>query len=226
MVDYSKWANLADDDDDVPVKQAPAKEAAPGDMTPAKEVAPVEMCQGAVVRLHQGSFCYVSTDGETYDESLCQVMSFNRDKLEWMCKWKGREVPLPETALRLCFSLLPTALDNLHFHHKIEFETAQGSCGRGLVAGEDIKQGSPIFEEPCLLVVYKSAVSPLEQHELRWRAYQILKNLASRGNSSYKKAVAAFDQLGDELRLGDGLHPPFDDIGRAIEDGERCGGHD
>ena len=218
MVDYSKWANLADDDDDVPVKQAPAKEAAPGDMTPAKEVAPVEMCQGAVVRLHQGSFCYVSTDGETYDESLCQVMSFNRDKLEWMCKWKGREVPLPETALRLCFSLLPTALDNLHFHHKIEFETAQGSCGRGLVAGEDIKQGSPIFEEPCLLVVYKSAVSPLEQHELRWRAYQILKNLASRGNSSYKKAVAAFDQLGTSSVVPEHVRTSAIEIARVSPD--------
>ena len=220
MVDYTKWANLDDDDDDddAPVKKAPAKEAAAVDMTPAKEVAPAEMCQGAVVRLHRGSFCYVSTDGETYDESLCQVMSFNRDKLEWMCKWKGREVPIPETALRLCFSLLPSALDNLHFHHKIEFETAQGSCGRGLVAGEDIKQGSPIFEEPCLLVVYKSAVSPIEQHELRWRAYQMLKNLASRGNSSYKKAVAAFDQLGTSSVVPEHVRTSAIEIARVSPD--------
>jgi len=37
--------------------------------------------------------------------------------------------------------------------------------------------------------------------------------------------LARLDQAGDQLRLGDGLHPAFDDVGGTIEDGERCGGH-
>ena len=159
------------------------------------------MIQGERVQLHKGSLCLITLDGENYENDLCSVQGYRCDKRKWHVKLGEKGLLAPETSLRFCFSLLPPALTKLYFHHHVSFDAAQGSCGRGLVAGDNIKAGAPIFEEPPLLVCFKSAESPLEHHEQRWRAYKMLIGRAQTGPLSgpdgpWAKAAAAFTELG------------------------------
>ena len=60
----------------------------------------------------------------------------------------------------------------------------------------------PIFEERPLLVAFKSAASPVEHHEQRWRAYEMLVARANQEateittDRTWANALAAFDDLG------------------------------
>ena len=159
------------------------------------------MLSGRAVALHKGSFCYLSTDGETYEDALCVIRSYEPVKQLWLVQHAGEEVLVPETSLRFCFSLLPNALKKFETYHKLAYEDAQGACGRGLLAGQDIQKGMPIFEERPLLVAFKSAASPVEHHEQRWRAYEMLVARANQEakittDRAWANALAAFDDLG------------------------------
>ena len=158
------------------------------------------MLSGRAVALHKGSFCYLSTDGETYEDALCVIRSYDPVK-QLLVQHAGEEVLVPETSLRFCFSLLPNALKKFETYHKLAYEDAQGACGRGLLAGQDIQKGMPIFEERPLLVAFKSAASPVEHHEQRWRAYEMLVARANQEatittDRTWANALAAFDDLG------------------------------
>ena len=167
------------------------------------------MLQGSTVRLHKGSICTFEHDGLS---ATCIVAGFSADEQKWQVTLPDHNyagVLVPESALRLCFSLLPSSLNDVKRFRKIEYEAAQGSCGRGFVAAEDIPRGQPIFEEAPLVVAfspspYDETATTLDHHGVRWRAYAKLAAAARREASTEKtrkdgrlgRALAAFDDLG------------------------------
>ena len=158
------------------------------------------MIQGTKVRLHRGSSCYVKADGKAFDGEACTILAYEGEKRKWHvrlfeAKWKRKELLLPETALRLGYSLLPQSAGKMEHYVKLDYEGAQGDCGRGLVAAQHIKRGWPIFEEPPLVVARKCIEGMDEHHTVRWNAYVQLEQCA-KTSPAHGSALAAFWELG------------------------------
>ena len=177
------------------------------------------MIQGEVVRLHKGTVCTVNHDGW---RASCTIAGFDETKGLWQIHLQDRsftQLFVPEAALRLSFSLLPSSLRAVRRFREIGYATAQGSCGRGFVAAEFIAKGQPIFEEAPLIVAHSPSpldetATPLAHHSVRWRAYAKLAAVAKREASTpagradgrLQRALAAFDDLG----VADVVCPPAD----------------
>ena len=157
------------------------------------------MIQGARVRLHRGTVCYILAGDAPLDGERCTVLSYDSSASKWRVRmqgaaWGGRELHLPETALRLSFSLLPSSPGKLQCHFQVESEGEQGACGRGLVAAQRVPAGMMILEEPPLIVAFKSTSSLQEHHYERWLAYGTLRaNARMSGASNHAALVRAFD---------------------------------
>lgn len=167
------------------------------------------MIKGTNVQLHEGAICKIVADSPSADGALCCIRGFDTAKGKWHVNVEGgkasgkKELLVPEHSLRLCYALAPSSLTKLERYHKTAFDDSQGSCGRGLVAAQDIRQGMPIFEEPPLVVAFDSSTSSREHHAERWRAYTAL-SLRARQDSStglWASALRAFEELGiaDEI---------------------------
>ena len=175
------------------------------------------MIQGSTVRLHKGSTCTIRGHGNKFAGAKCAVVAFDNEKQKWQVErqdagQRGKLLLVPESALRFDFSLLPSSLSQLERYHQLHLESTQGTCGRGLIAGQDIAKGMPLFEEAPLLVNFSPSpldetATPLEHHANRWRSYVTLvvqaereAALAARTGVStsgmWAKAVKAFDDLG------------------------------
>lgn len=161
------------------------------------------MLQGARVQLHPGTVCTITSPRSKFDGASCSIRCYNAQKRKWqvqlMDKERGKEVLVAEESLKLEFCLLPKA--EVQFYQKVGFESTQGTCGRGLIAMQDMKKGLPIFEEPPLIVAFKSSTSSLEHHTVRWRAYRMLTTMAEEerqaaAHGAWTQALAAFDELG------------------------------
>lgn len=155
------------------------------------------MWHGKEVRLHPGTICIVSAPERDFDEEQVAVKSYDKKKSKWHvtlqhARWNGKELFVPESSLRLSFCILPEALEQCKQHVQFVDERAQGSCGRGLAVASPVAPGTPLFEEPPLLI---SPTSTKAFNEDRWRAYVTLSVGAQQGEQA-SAALAAFDDLG------------------------------
>ena len=170
------------------------------------------MIQGTNICLHKNTFCEYdgadSNNGAISEFSFGTVVAFDAKQHLWVLQPSdgGKRVYVPESAVKLRFSLLPNSISKLGFYHRIA-QSEQGACGRGLVAAQDIKAGMPIFQEHPLLVVRESTrlddtrlEFALEHHSLRWHAYKTLvaqaRREASKQPGAWSKALNAFKELG------------------------------
>ena len=105
---------------------------------------------------------------------------------------------MPSRRFGFVYCLLPSAPSRLRSYFDIQCEGMQGSCGRGLVSRVAVPAGEAIFDEPPLVVAYKSTKSPQEHHSERWVAYATLlsnANANAKNSAALKVALAAFDDL-------------------------------
>ena len=152
------------------------------------------MWHGATVRLHPGTVCHLSAPGRDFDDEQCAIKKYDAAKGKWHVelqrdKFKGKELIVPESSLRLSFCLLPESLRLAKRHVKL-VDDDQDACGRGLAVAETVAPGTPLFEEPPFVV---TRTGPNRSHEDRWRAYVTL--MLNRPNGG-EAALAAFDDLG------------------------------
>ena len=124
------------------------------------------------------------------------MRSFDAAKNKWQIQlegsqWNGKELLVPESALRLAFCLLPDSVAKRKKMVALIEEDAQGSCGRGLIVAQSVAPGSPLFEEPPLIL----SSSGKGMHQDRWRAYLTLM-MAAQQQPAHRAALAAFDDLG------------------------------
>ena len=135
----------------------------------------MSMISGVTVSMHKNSCCKVASSEARFAGQLCNVVSFNTRSQKWKVQLdSGQRTEISEPDLQLVFSLLPSSCGRLGFYHELGFEDTQGSCGRGLVAKQDVKAGMPIFQEPPLLVVREDLDQPggkftVEHHRVRWQ---------------------------------------------------------
>jgi hypothetical protein len=153
------------------------------------------MIQGDVVRLHKNTF--VRVEGH---EGLCIVTGYDSSAHKWRLFWpaQNKELRVASAKMQLSFCVLPASCSRLGCYHQFGYESAQGACGRGLIAATDIKRGQPIFEEPPLFVVRScDGSSPLEHHSERWAAYKFLATRAAKDSSDgpWRKALRGFEEL-------------------------------
>ena len=158
------------------------------------------MLQGKRAQLHRGSCCYVKAPGKGFDNEIATVLEFNDEKEKWhvrlmAAQWKKKELLLPESALKLGFSLLPSSVSKFETYVRLDYEGSQGTCGRGLVAAMQIKAGWPVFEEAPFIVCRKDATSMEAHHAERWMAFRTLEANA-KASENYAQALAAFWELG------------------------------
>ena len=88
------------------------------------------MLQGTKAQLHIGSCCYVKAPQKAFDGEITAVLGFDNEKGKWhvrllAAKWNKKELLLPESALRLGFSLLPSSLSRFTGYVKIESPTTR-----------------------------------------------------------------------------------------------------
>jgi hypothetical protein len=153
------------------------------------------MIQGDVVRLRKNTF--VRVEGH---EGLCIVTGYDSSEHKWRLFWpaQNKELRVASAKMQLSFCVLPASCSRLGCYHQFGYESAQGACGRGLIAATDIKRGQPIFEEPPLFVVRScDGSSPLEHHSERWAAYKFLATRAAKDSSDgpWRKALRGFEEL-------------------------------
>ena len=148
------------------------------------------------MRLHPGTVCRLDAPGRPFHLEHCTVRSFDAAKNKWQIQlegsqWNGKELLVPESALRLAFCLLPDSVAKRKKMVALIEEDAQGSCGRGLIVAQSVAPGSPLFEEPPLIL----SSSGKGMHQDRWRAYLTLM-MAAQQQPAHRAALAAFDDLG------------------------------
>ena len=160
------------------------------------------------VLLHKNSFCTLVAPQDELHGTLCHLLAYDELKHKWCVRLgdgggskAGKELRVP--SLQLAFSLLPSSVGKLGCYHEVGYDDAQGSCGRGLVAKQDIKTGMPIFQEPPLIVAREDTLTPfgndftLAHHDVRWQAYSVLAANASKdADGAWSRALKAFDTLG------------------------------
>lgn len=167
------------------------------------------MIQGERVRLHPGTVCVLLFDhGNVRAGTNCSVLAF--DGAAWRVRLHDKAqtvVQVPEVALRIEYCALPVR-SGVTRHIELAGESAQGSCGRGLVTSQRVRKGQIIFEDRPLLVgggLFADEQLRMPMSELqarRWLAYAALVSGAEReqstttGDSSWRRALAAFDDLG------------------------------
>jgi hypothetical protein len=161
---------------------------------------------GSTVRLHPGTMCRLSAPGRDFDDEPCTVSKFDKAKAKWHIKlqhdrWRGKELMVPESSLRLSFCLNPDAVHQCKQLAALSFEDAQGSCGRGLVTAEPVAPATPLFEEPPLIL---TPMTGSRGHEDRWRAFLTLMLRRSAGGA-LADAFDAFQDLGICDRSNDGV---------------------
>ena len=155
-------------------------------------------------QIHAGTWCRVS--GEGHDGELCVVLGFEADASLWRVglgdnlfepEASLNVLLVPELALTLEFCLLPQALDKAVAHPMVATETAQGTCGRGLIVTGAVKRGCPLFEEPPFMIVHKVPSSIVQHHGPRWRAYSALRERGSSGpkDGLWATALKQFEDL-------------------------------
>lgn len=156
------------------------------------------------LRLHKNSVCHV-LDRDEQPEQLCHVIGHDGGERWRVRGWDpttfasdGNERVVPESALQLCFSLLPYSVGKVKRYQKIAFESEQGACGRGLIATQDIKAKVPIFEEPPFLVTHESRASRFETLRARWLSYKALCARTAKEtpeDGPFSLALKAFEDL-------------------------------
>ena len=164
-------------------------------LIPRRSETSLRMIQGDVVRLHKNTF--VRVEGH---EGLCIVTGYDSSEHKWRLFWpaQNKELRVGSAMMQLSFCVLPASCSRLGCYHQFGYESAQGACGRGLIAATDIKRGQPIFEEPPLFVVRScDGSSPLEHHSERWAAYKFLATRAAKDSSDgpWRKALRGFEEL-------------------------------
>ena len=147
--------------------------------------------------MHTGTTCLVSAPNHDFDDEQVMILSYSSTKSKWLVqlqrpKWKGKELWVPESTLRLAFCLLPEAIGQCKQYVPFLDERAQGSCGRGLAVAAAVAPGEPIFEEPPLVL---SPTSSKTSHEDRWKAYITL-SMNAHSDQVAAAALDAFDDLG------------------------------
>lgn len=150
------------------------------------------MLEGAALRLHKNTLVHIDGEGTGL------ITGYDAEARRWRVLVGGKtETAATEESLQLRFFVQPTSCIRVHGFVKVVGEEAQGACGRGLIAAQDIRSGYPIVEEPPLIVVRSSLdASPHEHHAERWRAYKMLAGKASAGpGTAWASAKAAFDDL-------------------------------
>ena len=80
---------------------------------------------------------------------------------------------------------------------------AQGTCGRGFVVANDVKNGRPLMLEKPLIVAHKNDAEPRAAHLEQWTAYANLLTHARRepAPAGAAEALAAFDDLGTDAEV-------------------------
>ena len=130
------------------------------------------MIKGTEVQVHKNSFVRVQGhDGDAL------IAGYDEEKQLWrvLLPDEKKELLVPESSLSFRYCVLPASSTRLGCYAKFENEEAQGSCGRGVLAAQDIKGGHPFIQEPPLFVVRSCEThSPLEHYSERWRAYKML----------------------------------------------------
>lgn len=167
------------------------------------------MLQGARAALHKGTVVYVSE--LTTHPVRATIQSHDATSGKWQVRlhgsqFQGRELLVPEEALRVSFCLMPQSLSMLQTFVRLSEEMTQGSCGRGLVLQEHVRAGDPIFAEPPFIVIGALVLPHRTHHSERWLAYSALKNFvkeelqqAHAGRHTtleYTQALQAFNDLG------------------------------
>ena len=98
------------------------------------------MIQGERVRLHAGSVC-------KYADAKCFVVGYDAAEKKWRVKLaNGRMEIVSESSLVFWYSVMASSLARLTQYQELGFESAQGSCGRGLVAAHGSESDA---EEAC-----------------------------------------------------------------------------
>ena len=165
------------------------------------------MHHGQRLRVHPGTTtCLLVVPGSPYHNDTCTVLRFVAEKKKWQVRLekpgadgKRKELLVPEDALHLSYTLLPTSPAKLKRPVALTEEDAQGTCGRGLILDEEhVDKGTVLFEEPPLFV---TPTGVRRMHEDRWRAYLTLKMRAHRSPpgpaaTALHEALDAFDALG------------------------------
>ena len=163
------------------------------------------MITGNDVRLHKLSFCQIDAPNNDLHGQPCNVTAFDAAKKKWKVRLgSGKEVLVAEPRLQLAFSLLPTSTSKLGCYHEVGLDAAQGTCGRGLVAMQDVQRGQPVFQEPPLIIAREDTATPgasdftATHHEVRWRAFITLATRAGKDakDGAWARALKAFDDLG------------------------------
>lgn len=159
------------------------------------------MIQGERLRLHKGSCCRLKDCPDDFLDKMCSVAAYEKPPSVkgWRVKVQGMDAMsiIPEASLALRFHLLPQSLARLIKYALVEDEAAQGACGRGLIAAQDISARHPIFVEPPLIVVggaQGNDSASFVAHENRWLAYKALLMRSSKGGA-WQEALEAFDDL-------------------------------
>ena len=109
------------------------------------------MWHGQFVRLHPGTVCHLSAPNREYDAEPIKITKFNGAKMKWQIEWqserfKGKELLVPESSLRLSFCVLPESMTQCN---RVAGGHMQGSCGQ-VIAGETIMPVD-FIEEPLVL---------------------------------------------------------------------------
>ena len=176
------------------------------------------MLQGKALRLHKNTF--VRVNGE---ENVGLVSGFDADKQQWRVLMDRLERLVDEESVHVCFAVLPASSMKVAGYVKVTREDAQGTCGRGLIAAQDIQRGYPIVEEPPLIVCHNAGrtSSSFEHHSLRVRhaaaqtskqhpfhpclSLMILYAISSRGQwKAYKMLASKAKSLGPDTPWGKG----------------------
>ena len=116
-------------------------------------------------------------------------------------RWKKKELLVPNSSLGFGFHLnydMP-----LHQIFVNVEGAAQGTCGRGFVIAEAVKNGRPLLLEKPLIVAHQNHDLPRAAHLEQWTAYANLLTHARRESApaGAAEALAAFDDLGTDAEV-------------------------
>ena len=100
------------------------------------------MIEGQRGALHRHTLCILS-GAFPHDGERCTIVAFDQSSGMWRVKlvdprWKGKELQVPEAALRVQFCLLPSSLGKEKFFVQCASELLEG-CGRNLIVEQHVK---------------------------------------------------------------------------------------
>lgn len=158
------------------------------------------MWHGCARRIHPGTECRLQglpNSWTAHEGERCTVLRFDADRKTWrvtLLRHQGKVLRVPETNLRLCFSIQTQHATTEAALRRTELkiiESSEGS-GRGLQCEQPCARGTELFREAPYLI---TPVGCTDMWVERWRAYVTLMQGAMAGDAEMARAKHTFGVL-------------------------------